>query len=372
MNNKDVIALIEKYKQGECADQEIAWLESWYLQHDADAIRQLTPLEFLEDLRQISVGLPLYNPVKTRHLWPRIAAAASILLLLSLGVYFAWHKKPAEDEWIAQNFKNDIRPGDNSATLTLGNGKIVILNAKAKGQLALQGNIAVQKTADGQLSYQAISSGDDNVMENTLTTQRKEQYKVVLTDGTSVWLNAASSIKYPTDFKGKYRDVTITGEAYFEVAHNAAKPFRVISAGQTVEVLGTHFNVNTYTDEPGVTTTLLEGSVKVSEDKIFQILKPGEQAVLKGTQLSVQDADTEETVAWKNGYFRFNGEKIGSIMRKLARWYDIDVHFEGPVSEEKYSGKISRFRDISEILKVFEYAGSIHFKIEGRRVTVLK
>jgi len=312
------------------------------------------------------------SPIKVRPLWHRIAAAASILLFVSVGAYFIIHRTPPEREWIAQNFKNDIGPGGNSATLTLGDGKVVALNARTKGQVAVQGNLAVMKTAEGQLEYRSIASGDNEISENTLATQRKEQYKVVLADGTNVWLNDASSIRYPTAFKGKYRDVTITGEVYFEVAHNASQPFRVKSAGQMIEVLGTHFNVNTYSDEPAVKTTLLEGKVKVSSAIDYKIIQPGKQALLKNARLSLTNADLEEAVAWKNGYFRFNNEKIEGVMRKLARWYDIDVRFDGPISQEEFNGTISRFTNISEVLESLQYSRSIHFKIEGRRVTILR
>ena len=356
-----------------CTASEINFLENWYAQWNEKIPVSLSAEELAEDLQLISAKVaPLRRAAKVSRLWPSIAVAASILLLISAGVYFAFHKSNTEEEWIAKNFKNDIGPGSNSATLTLGNGKVVLLNMNASGRLALQGNIAVQKTRDGQLEYRVVNKADNEVMENTLTTRRKEQFKVVLADGTSIWLNAASSVKYPTQFNGRYREVTITGEAYFEVAHNAEKPFRVTAAGQVVEVLGTRFNVNSYADEADVRTTLLEGSVKVSYKDAFKVIKPGEQSILNAGKLTVDDTNTEEAVAWKNGYFRFNQENIEDIMRKLSRWYDIDVRFEGPISTEKYSGKISRFRNISEILKVFEYSGSIHFKIEGRRVTVLK
>lgn len=306
-----------------------------------------------------------------RRLWPRIAVAASLLLLLSVSAYFLtqpWTNKQS----MAQNYKNDVTPGSNQATLTLGNGQVIVLNTKPNGNMAMQGNVAITKAANGQIKYQAPRESQGEVMFNTLTTKRKEQYKVILADGTNVWLNAESSIKYPTAFTGHDREVAITGEAYFEVAHDERKPFKVKAQNETVEVLGTHFNVNTYANEPSVKTTLLQGSVKVAAFSSFKIIKPGQEAVLNNDQLVVSDANTEVAVAWKNGYFLFNRENIGSIMRKLSRWYDIDVEFDVPVSKEEYSGRISRSRNISEILKVFEYSGSIHFKIEGRRVTVLK
>ena len=372
MYEQELKELLNKIREGNATDEEKAFLENWYLQYTEQDGAEYSLNERLEDADTIWAELEPVTHANQRKLLTRIAAAASILLILSFGAYFILRQDTSDEKWIAQNFKNDIAPGTNSATLTLGNGKTIVLNAKANGQLAVQGNIAVTKTANGQLTYQATAGAGDEVMENTLTTRRKQQYKVVLADGTGVWLNAGSSIKYPNRFNGKYREVTITGEAYFEVAHNAAKPFRVKSAGQLVEVLGTHFNVNAYADEPEIKTTLLEGSVKVSDNNAFEIIKPGEQVVLKDAQLSVDKVDLDETVAWKNGHFRFNKEKIESIMRKLSRWYDIDVQYEGPVSEEEYSGQLSRFRNISEVLKVLQYSKSVHFKVEGRRVTVLK
>jgi transmembrane sensor len=367
MNKKDFYKqLIHRYVTNQATEDELAVFFNLLESPDMDDELQANLLE--ESANESD------KPTIKRgyRLWPRIVAAASILLILSIGGYFLLDQSKSEEKWVAQNFKNDIIPGSNSATLTLGNGKVVVLNATANGRLAVQGNMAVKKTSDGKLEYRVISNTDGEVMENTLTTRRKEQYKVVLADGTNVWLNASSSIKYPTQFNGKYRDVTVTGEAYFEVAHNAAKPFRVISATQTIEVLGTHFNVNTYADEPAVSTTLLEGSVKVFNFNASKIIKPGEQAVLMGGQLDVRTANVEETVAWKNGYFRFNKENIESIMRKLSRWYDIDVVFDGPVPDEEYIGTCARSRNISEVLKVLQYSKSVHFKIEGRRITVLK
>ena len=374
MKDEDIIkSLLEKHQKGTISDAEKALLDNWYLYVAAEPSEELSDKERIQTFDKVFINLQrVVNGRKVRNLWPVIAATASILLFLSFGVYLVLHQSDAEGKWEAQNFKNDIAPGTNGATLTLGNGKTIALNTRAKGTVVVEGNTIVKKSDDGQLEYHVSGAAENAVMDNTLTTGRKEQYKVVLSDGTNVWLNAASSIKYPAEFSGKDREVAITGEAYFEVAHNASRPFKVISGGQTIEVLGTHFNVNTYIDEPDVETTLLEGSVKVSNGNAFEIIKPGEQAVLKATQLSVHGADLEETIAWKNGYFRFNQESIESIMRKLSRWYDIDIQYDGPALTEKYSGKISRFRNISEVLKVFEYTGSVHFKIEGRRVTVSK
>ena len=362
--------LVQKFSDRTATDQELEVFVKLANEGKLDAYLIMSMNQDLGITPDDEKQLP--NPPKVKSLRLLLAAAASLLLVISVGIYFIAHRNSSDEVWIAQNFKNDVPPGHNQATLTLGNGLRVPLNRKISSNLALQGNTALTNTQRGELKYQLVNGLANKVVSNTLTTMRKEQYKVVLSDGSQVWLNSESSIRYPTSFSGNVREVEITGEAYFEVAHNKNKPFKVIVGNETIEVLGTHFNVNAYSNEPSVKTTLLEGSVKVSNKSSFEVINPGQQAILGNNGLSVSVVSTEEAVAWKNGYFRFNHEKIESIMRKLSRWYDIDVQFEGPISTEEYSGKISRFRNISEILKVFEYTGSIHFKIEGRRVTVLK
>ncbi len=362
--------LLAKYTSGECSAEETALVESWYLRFNEADRAELSEDALIQAQDKLWTGLSVKT--KVRSIWPRIAAAASILLFVSIGGYFILHKPTAATNTAAQSKVNDVTPGSNSATLTLSNGKKILLNAKPVGQIAVQGNMAITKTANGQLQYQLSTAKSTITMLNTVSTRRKEQYKVVLSDGTNVWLNAASSITYPVAFTGTYREVAITGEAYFEVAHNAKKPFKVTAQGQTVEVLGTHFNINAYADEPNVKTTLLEGSVKITGNNSFKIIKPGQQAIFKNNQLLVSDANVEETVAWKNGYFRFNRENIEPIMRKLSRWYDIEVQFEGAIPDDEFSGAISRFKNISEVLKELEYYKTVHFKVEGRRVTVSK
>lgn len=306
----------------------------------------------------------------TVNLWLRITAAASIVLLLSFGSYFLIHKNPIAK--VAKNKVYDVAPGRNQATLILANGQKIILTKGLRGQLATQGNAIVK--ADNAITYTASRSSSTDIQYNTMSTVRGEQspYPLILADGTKVWLNAASSITFPTAFNGKKRMVKITGEAYFEVAHNAAKPFVVTLPNQTVEVLGTHFDINAYTDESAVKTTLLEGSVKVYNDKSARVIKPGQQAILQNNELSVANVNTEEAIAWKEGYFRFDNERIESIMRKLARWYDIDVQYAGTVPDDEFTGVASRSRNISDVLKKLEYYNTVHFKIQGRRVTVLK
>jgi len=303
--------------------------------------------------------------------WRRIGVAASVLIFLSIGGYFILHKKQLKIQPVAKIQQNDVTPGTNGATLTLGNGQKIVLNAKPIGQLALQGNVAISKTNNGQIKYKAISGETDLAMINTVTTQRKEQYHLTLSDGTNVWLNAASSIKYPSAFTGKNRKVEITGEAYFEVAHNKDKPFLVTSNGQTVEVLGTHFNINTYDDEIGIKTTLLEGSVKVSKNGKTAMIKPGQQAVVLDNEQSIEvkEADTEQAVAWKNGFFDFKDANIQDIMRQLSRWYDVDVRYDGEIPTRDFSGEMERSLNASQVLKLLSYS-RIHFRIEGKTIIV--
>jgi transmembrane sensor len=319
--------------------------------------------------------VPFYKKTITR-----IAAAASILLCCSIGFYYYHHHKQKTETNLLLT-KNDIAPGSNKAVLTLANGKSIILTGAKNGILARQGNAFINKTADGDVSYKSSQSGplisgsQSEIQYNTMTTPRGGQYHLTLADGTNVWLNSASSIRYPTAFNGNERRVEITGEAYFEVTHNAARPFRVTTKNQTVEDLGTHFNINSYPDEPAVKTTLLEGSVKVTKGTESAFLKPGQQSInnLSTSKIRViNNANIEESVAWKNGYFLFDGENIESIMRKVSRWYDVEVVYQNGVPDVALGGSISRFKNVSQLLDVLERTGSVHFKLEGRRLTVMK
>jgi ferric-dicitrate binding protein FerR (iron transport regulator) len=370
--------LLAKYAAGECTPEEKAIIESWYLQQQHQSVADMPDTERLDDMQDIRNKLlheinPASLPV--RRLWPRIAAAASILLILSFGGYFLLRKQSIEQ--IAQNSKQDIAPAISHATLTLANGQKIALIKSLTGKLAQQGNTSIAITADKDLSYLNKSQTNNvKVQYNTLTTIRGEQapFALQLADGTKVWLNAASSITFPVAFNGDERKVTVTGEAYFEVVHNSSKPFRVIYKNQTIEDIGTHFNINTYEDEPSVKTTLLEGSISVSKDKSKAILKPGQQAItlMNSMGVKVKDVNTEETVAWKNGYFSFNDEKITAIMRKLSRWYNIDIQYNDNITDEGFYGKISRSKNISEVLEMLTKTKRVYFKIEGRRITVMQ
>jgi transmembrane sensor len=303
------------------------------------------------------------GPVPMHHRWLPYAAAA--LLIVAAGIYL--YTKDVTPRVTEQSVQNDAQPGGNKAVLILADGRTIVLDSAANGQLVMQGNVEVVKTKDGELTYKG-SNGAAAISYNTLSTPRGGQYMLSLPDGSKVWLNAASTIKFPTAFTGNQRQVELTGEAYFEVAHDAQKPFYVNAKGMNVQVLGTHFNVNAYEDEDAMTTTLLEGKVTVNS----AVLKPGQEAVLtQDERLTVRNnPDAEESIAWKNGLFIFSNENIASIMRKLSRWYDIDVEYKGDVSGKSLWGTISRFEKVSEVLKMLELTNVVRFTIEGKKIIV--
>jgi transmembrane sensor len=260
----------------------------------------------------------------------------------------------------------------------LANGSQVILNGAKNGAIAKQGNTTINKTEDGTVVYNKTSSNKGSssagLEYNELSTPRGGQYHLTLSDGTNVWLNAASSIKYPTAFKGNIRQVEITGEAYFEVVHNSSKPFRVMANGQIVQVLGTHFNINAYRDEPSIKTTLIQGAVKVSKGTISAILKPGQQSALTdaGNSSTIRVSDhvnTDQVLAWTNGRFSFNNADIKTGMREIGRWYDVDIVYEGNVPNIVFIGEIYRNVNLSKVLEILRYS-KVNFRIEGKKIIV--
>lgn len=305
-------------------------------------------------------------------LWSKISAAAAIALIAAGILFYNQRKTPAVPG--TTTVKVNIAPGANRAFLTLSSGKRISLSDAADGKIAQEEGSSITKTADGQLVYSdAGSGGDKNAKQNTVSTPKGGKWRIHLPDGTAVWLNAASSIAYPASFKGsKVRGVQLSGEAYFEVAKDKAHPFIVKTDNQEVEVLGTHFNVNSYADETSVKTTLLEGRIRITGASQQKILKPGEQAILNGKVLKIGTADIETAVAWKNDKFVFRGESIKEIMRVLVRWYNIDVEYRGPVTTEEFQGKIGMQKDITEVLQLLELTEAVHFKIEGRKIIVTK
>ncbi|MGN7819852.1 FecR family protein [Chitinophaga sp. 22536] len=309
-------------------------------------------------------------PQKRSYRWA-YAAAAAVLVLVAAGGIFLFPRKQAPSVAVAEKsvFHNDIKPGGNKATLTLANGSIVVLDDVAADSLAPQGNSKITRTGNGQLSYQP-SGAPQQVVYNTLSTPAGGQFRLTLPDGSRVWLNAASSITFPTAFTGKDRIVELKGEAYLEVSHNPQQPFKVKVRDMEVSVLGTHFNINAYPNEAGIRTTLLEGSVRVNNDGQSYILKPGQQAQLQPNgQFSLQQVDTEDITAWKDGQFSFNDADIHTVMRQVARWYGAEVVYQGNVTHH-FMGTIPRDVPVSRLLKMLELTGRVSFVVEGNKIIV--
>jgi len=332
----------------------------------------------------IEAALDQYEPGKERkymkgkiiswRVFCRIAAAASLIIFISgTAAWFALRttKHNTIAKAAPQQLKNEAAPGGNKAILTLSDGSTIILDDAKNGKVAQQGGTQIAKLANGQLVYNALDNKPVKVVFNTLTTPRGGQFKLTLPDGSKVWLNAASSIKYPTAFIGNERKVEISGEAYFEIAHNAAMPFKVSVNGMEVKVLGTHFNINAYNDESSVKTSLLEGSIRLTKGSTVTTLSPGQQAQLKndGNIKVINNVDMDQVVAWKNGYFSFNRSDLQTVMRQLARWYDVEINYEGKIPERQFGGKIDRNSNLSEVLKILEES-KVHFRIEEKKIIV--
>jgi transmembrane sensor len=314
------------------------------------------------------------NTVFTKF-W-RIAAAVTAVFVCA-GIYIATrpdlNNRPLVKSPVV---KQQIVPGTYAAVLTLGNGKQIFLNSSIKGTLAVQGNTIITKNTAGQISYRtADHSGmpDMAVSYNTIATPAGGQFRVTLPDGSNVWLNAASSLKYPSRFEGAERHVELHGEAYFEIYKNKNAPFTVTADHVNIEVLGTHFNVMAYNNEPSVNTTLLEGSVSLSSDRTQKILVPGQQAAADraSDNITLNTVNVEDAVAWKNGYFSFNKMNIKTAMNKIARWYNVDIEYSGNVNNKILGGTVSRAGNITELLNYLELTGIAKFKIEGRRIKVI-
>ena len=319
----------------------------------------------------------ILDKVKTKRIFPfrKVAIAAALVLLIGAGGYIGWNTLFRNDTTSEQAVVTpDIPAGGNKATLTLADGKTILLDSVNNGTLASQGDAKIIKLEDGQLKYDFASSTTDRPRStgyNTITTPRGGQYQVVLPDGTKVWLNAASSIHFPIAFDGNTRVVGITGEAYLEVAENKKLPFEVKVKDMTVTVLGTHFNIMAYDDEEAIKTTLVQGAVQVSQGNQARLLKPGQRALLsKQGTLSVEPAAVEMDIAWKNGLIQYNAASIQLIMRQVSRWYDVDIEYEGNLADKDFAFSIPRGANLRQLLKMLEMTGAVEFSVEGKKIIV--
>lgn len=389
----ELLEAIDHYLNGTATSEENQLVNNWYHSFDDSEVIIHTEEQNLKNKIDALIRTRLAEttcvsaiaeipaaPIR-RKLFNSWAAAAAILLVCGTVLYFSLVKNTSSSN---ERFANDVTAGKNIAVLTLANGQKIVLSDSLNGQLAKQSGISISKTEDGQLVYTVIdeegnASGQPEM--NTIETPKGGKYIVNLPDGTKIWLNAASQLTFPAQFTGNERRVELSGEAYFEVAKVMNKntsertAFVVKTDKQEVEVLGTHFNINSYADENAVKTTLLEGSVKVlslvSQDT--QLLKPGQQSILETGALKVRPADIAVEMAWKNGEFIFASNDFRSEMRKVARWYDVEVVYDESVPKDfELGGFISREKNLSAVLKLIELTGNVHFKIEGRRVLVTK
>ena len=348
-------------------------LKIWNEYQPAQDLSYVNWDEMYSRVLQSSVVSP--EPKVRKINWTRLVAAAVIIGVLGAGIYL--YLTPVSQQSIAtvQPKQNDIpAPIDNKAVLTLADGTRIRLDSSGNGTLATQGNMQIIQNSNGEISYSGTSAGE--VGYNTINVPRgSKSLRLVLADGSQVWINVGSSLTYPTAFTGEERKVRITGEAYFEVAKNTRMPFLVQHNDVSVSVLGTHFNVNTYEDEVAEKITLLEGSIRVNKSAHSQLLKPGQQATISNKEFKeinvLNNVDLDEVMAWKDGKFIF-GEKtdISAIMREISRWYNVDIEYQGKVNQH-FWGSISKDVNVSQVLKVLEATGSVKFKVEENKIIVL-
>ena len=374
-NQREFQKLVQKYLDGKASPDEREALDRYYLlfrdEPENTSLLNDEQLSQLEQRMENGLFARIHEPVKVRRMWPRIAAAAAAIIVFSAGVFV--YKNQQKNSTAVVTFANDIPPGKVGATLTLASGKKISLGDASNGEIAKEAGIIVTKQANGQIAYEIKESSSDENQINTLTTAKGETYILTLPDKSRVWMNAASSLTYTTTLNTHgVRRVKLEGEACFQVAKDEAHPFIVESRGQEVEVLGTHFNISAYGDEPVIKTTLIEGSVKVTANHRSKTLKPNQQALFTGTDaIQVSDVEAEYDVAWKNGFFLFNGERLESIMIKVARWYNVEVEYADPALKSKtFIGTISRFEKVSKVLNMLERTDVASFKIEGNKIVI--
>ena len=402
MTRSEAEQLIAKYIDGNCSSEEKQLVDTYFLKY-LDGKTKL-PSQFdieaaSHEMRgAIEAEIGSFSAGRTIRLWSRIAAAAAVLLVVGLSIFFYSRYtntlRHLEGSAATRDLANDIKPGGNKAYLVLSNGKRLSLTDAANGELAKEAGVEITKTADGQVIYaprhpeggttEGPVSGSRDISSlgfprhdggrvemtamNTIETPRGGQYQVRLPDGSKVWLNAASKLIYPVSFNGRgQRVVELSGEAYFEIFKNKLQPFVVKSKNQEVTVLGTHFNINNYSDESSVKTTLLEGSVRVNE----VTLKPNEQSVLVNGKIAVKQVDPALAVDWKNGQFIFESEPLPSILRRVARWYNVTIIYTNTdKNNTTFSGVVSRADNVSSVLRMLQKTSKIKFTIDGNTVKV--
>lgn len=382
MSSEEIHKLIEKYNNQTASSEEKKIVEALYdkINGDAPNFGEAELINLKQDIFTSVINTienntqPQFSKIKSRKLYISIAWAAVFagLIFGSLFIYLNTSNSHSFSRLVKKK-KNEIKPGGNNAILKLADGTELILNKAADGQIANQSGIKVTKTKSGELLYTFTSgSKPQNVQINTVTTPRGGQYHLILIDGTEVWLNASSSITFPTAFTGNDRKVKVTGEVYFEVSKNKLKPFIVNTTQSEIKVLGTHFNINAYEDEYFQKTTLLEGSIEIKKGGQLKLLIPGEQSNISESSNAIQIKQVEDLdaiIAWKNGYFQFLDSDLPSFMRQISRWYNTEVSYNGAIPTKEYTGKIPRNVKIETLIQMLSYSG-IHCRVENNQITV--
>lgn len=392
MTKQRIAYLLDRYIQAQLTEAEDKELEELLLDPSCEeAIKEFLDAQWNDQQNNIlpsaaqqsrildaiqqhePYAAPVVPMYKRSIRWMPAAAVAMLLLVLTLLFVLKQDNNNRKKDIIAQP-AYPIQPGGNKALLTLANGQVIALDTAGNGTLAQQGTATIIKFKDGQLTYNSTDQQPREITINTLATPRGGEYMLVLQDGTKVWLNAETKLRFPTDFRGDSRTVELSGEAYFEVAKNQSKPFIVLANNTTqVKVLGTHFNVMAYRQEDSIVTTLLEGSVNVSiaNTPKGKILMPGQQALYshEGLLSVNNDADTEQAVAWKNGKLLFRNQDIQTIMQQVARWYNVDVEINGNIND-RFTINVARNVPIEKLLKYIELSGGVHFRIQGKKIIV--
>jgi len=364
MKGKRATLLFDRYRNGKANPHEKAIVESWYLNEISKSSSVNEDVDYLITQDKIWNKIIANRPYQKQFTLKWMPIAAAVLVVFCVGMLYYLITKPND-----KVYNSKIIPGKVGATLTLANGKSIKLTDAAPGQVANEAGINIVKTADGEIVYQVTDAKNDVDHINTLTTSRGETYLVVLPDQSKVWMNAASSLTYTTNLeKDGLRMVSLSGEAYFEITKDKRHPFVVTTKNQQVKVLGTHFNINAYDDEQAIKTTLLEGSVEINNDII---LKPNQQAVLTNKSIKVIPVIADSFIDWQQGAFNFEDENLYAIMRKIARWYDVDVVYSGTETDpQTFSGFMARSADIQKVLQNLAEISNVKFKVKNRVITV--
>jgi len=382
MTKAEFIELSEKYMAGKCTPDEMEMLRVYKdritLQDDAWSTDMGDKDAIHHELRERLAIETNDGQLIRRMNYGWLKAASIILLIVTGGLLFYQSKSGLKKQLIVKSaaMQKLTKPGTQLAVLTLSNGEKIALNTIGEGRINSEQGTSIHKGEDGFLVYDlsGTKTNNNNLTDkyNTISTPPGGEYHLKLSDGTQVWLNAGSTLKFPVAFASNKRVVEITGEGYFEVKKDNSRPFLVNAGVTQVKVLGTHFNVSAYGNDQQITTTLLEGSVQLSAGTVSALLKPGQQgiAVRQKPSFLVQQADLESVVAWTKGNFVFNDVNIKDVMKIVARWYNVHVEYEGNVANKKFGGTTSRYSSITELLDNMALTGGIHYKIEGRKVTI--